>query len=157
MNLENKLLLETYKEIIEKIPYGIIITNNKGEVIFCNSVTEKILSKNIFKKDWLKNMEIFTTNKDSKFSTEENPLVRALNGEIISGERLYIKKEEEEIYIKISAYPIYEKDNKTISLVIIIFEDVTKEQILYDSVINKINELELYLKDLITLKQDFAL
>lgn len=159
MNLESKISIETYKKIIDKIPYGVIIADKEGKIIFWNEISYKTFKEDLIHsplKHWVEDWGVYTADKKTKFKTEELPLVRALNGEIVTGEKLFIKNDgiKEGTYIKVSAFPIYNMNNKDINSAVVIFEDITHEQALYDSVINKINELESYLKDVLDLRKD---
>lgn len=155
MNTGNKADPKLYLKVLKAIPYGIIISDKNSEFVFWNEKASYIMhmtAQAIKQQDWAKKFGVYSLDKATMYKTEDLPMSKALLGEFVEGEKLYIKNENmsEGIYIKVTAFPILE--DKTIVAAVVMFDDITEEQKLYESVIYKITELESYLKDLINVK-----
>lgn len=152
MNLENNLTLKHYSQIINNLPYGILIVNKQGDIVLSN---EKMLP--IAKESCIKLFEqcsefgIYSADKQKRYSVSDLPVTKAFLGKITKGEKLFLinSLNKEGIYIKMSAFPILE-DGQITENVVVVFDDITQEQLLYESVICKINELEEYVKNSLT-------
>ena len=148
MTSESKLSVELYAKVIDSMPCGFIVANNKGEFIVWNEAAYKLFSKELItsvQDNWVEDWGIYHTDKITKFLTEEIPMSRALRGETVTNVKMYIYVEGREgMYLKVSAYPVY-KSNSEIEAAIVMLEDITTEQKIYDEVINTINQMAGYL------------
>lgn len=160
MNFANKTSIpDLYLRVVESMPYGIIISDSAGNSIFWNekaSFIMKAAEDAIQQKDWVHQFGVFNLDKTTMYTTEDLPMSKALRGEYIADEKLYIHNKDlpEGVYLKISAFPIIE--NEQISAAVVLFDDITKEQQLYDNIIGQINGLTSYLKQLDTLKTVYS-
>ncbi len=155
MNSGSKANVELYLKVLKAMPYGIIISDKSSNFVFWNDKASHIMhitAQAIKQQDWVKKFGVYDLDKTTMYKTEDLPMSKALRGEFIDSEKLYIKNEnmEEGIYIKVTAFPVLENDE--IIAAVVMFDDITDEQTLYDSVIHKITELESYLKDFIKIK-----
>ncbi len=151
MNSENKNILQIYKKVIETMPYGIVVSNIDGKFIFYNNRASIVFNENLQKslqENWVEDFGVFTVDRKEKYKTENLPMSKALKGQTVVGEKMYIKHIgiPNGVYLKVSAFPIITEN--TIEAAVIIFDDITEEQIMYDSIISKINDLENYLREL---------
>ena len=146
-----------HKAILNSIPYGILVANKDGKFIFWNEVTYKTFKKELInseQQNWVDDWGVFSVDKKTKYQTEEVPLSRALRGEIVTGEKLCISTEGRPcVFIKVSAFPIWTKEGE-IEAGIVVFDDITKEQTMYDNILQKIGELENYLKNHLMTKDE---
>ena len=56
------------------------------------------------------------------------------------------------IYLKVSSYPL--KENGELKAAAILFEDITKEQTMFEEVINKFDEIKEYLMKVIKIDEN---
>ena len=155
MTSESRLSIELYAKVIDSMPCGFIVANNKGEFIVWNKAAYKLFKKELItsvQDNWVDDWGIYHTDKVTKFLTEEIPMSRALNGETVTGVKMYICVEEREgMYLKVSAYPVYNSGSE-IEAAIVMIEDITVEQKIYDEVISTINQMAGYLKNVNQIK-----
>lgn len=148
MTLEpNKLSDTLAARIINSLPYGMIVVDTKGEFTFWNDRATPLLSdrpQDNLKAVWEADFGAYSVDTKERLQTSNLPMIRALNGESVVKEKIYIKNAAypDGIYLKISAYPVVDGDGKS---AVIIFEDITKEQELYDKISSEIASLESYL------------
>lgn len=151
MTSVSKLSVDLYAKIIDSMPFGIIVANSKGEFIVWNEVAYKYFKKELItsvQENWVEDWNICHTDKVTKFKTEEIPMCRALKGESVSGVKMHISYEGRlGMYLKVCAYPVYSEDGE-IEAAIVMLEDITAEQKIYDEVISTLNEMAGYLKNL---------
>jgi PAS domain-containing protein len=161
MNLSQQqvqtMSMELYQSLIADMPLGVMVANTAGEFILWNDQAAKLFKEELKitnQNEWAEQFGVFRLDKETRYKTEEIPMSRALNGEYVENEKLFIRNNgtPEGIYIKITAYPLMDQTAQVIAGVVI-FEDITKEQQMYDSVIGKINELEDYLRTVLNLNK----
>lgn len=148
----NSMTPELYATVMADIPYTMIIANLEGKFIFWNKSAYKLFKKELKESeqdDWVDDWGVYNLDKTTKYATEDIPLSRALRGETVTAEKLYLHTAGRDgLYIKVSAFPIFDEENK-IKAGVVVCEDITTEQQLYESIIHKINDLESYLKELV--------
>lgn len=147
----NNITLKNAFSILSHLDYGLMIANIDGEFIYWNSKAEKILQANaqaVQQKDWANFFGVYNSEKTKRYETEDLPLSRALKGEVIHAEKLFLNSPDiPPVYIKVSAYPLLNENNE-IREAVVTFEDITHEENVYESIINKINDLEDVIRNL---------
>lgn len=141
-----------YPKIIDGIPSGMIISDKEGNLIYWNHnatvmlPTEKLDTN---KSEWVDMYGVFHADRTIKFETEELPLARALRGETVYNEKVFILNEKtgpEGRYLKISTYPVYDEDNN-LMLAVALLDDCTQEQMRIQKWMEQIDELITIIKD----------
>lgn len=117
------------RSIIDILEEGVVVADNSGELIFFNKVAEKILGiglRNIDLTEWNKVYGTFYRDKVTPFESENLPLARAIKGESIKNEIIFIKNSRRPngVFIEVSGYPIYSAQQDIIGGTAII-RDVT--------------------------------
>lgn len=152
MDIRDNLTIDLVANIMDQIPYSIIISNLKGEFIFWNRYAFRLFNEDLLNSkqpDWVSDWGVFNLDKVTLYKTEDIPLSRALSGEAVYNEKIYLQKANSKgIYLEVNAFPIFDKDNK-VEVGVVMYKDITAEQKLYESIIHKINDLESYLQELI--------
>lgn len=152
--------IELVQKLLNSMIYGVIIADKTGNFIYWNEPAKLIMSSNSNsqQQEWIDDFGVYTTDKSRKYLTEELPMSKGLRGEISKGEKMFVKNIDipNGVYLKVNGFPIYNEDG-IIDGAAIIFEDITEEQLMYDSVISKINELEIYLKEILNIDYDEVL
>ena len=162
MSLENNITCELYYKILNGMPHGVVVADKHGKFILWNKSADPVFNSKTVessKSNWIKDFGIYKVDKKELFKDEDIPMNRALRGESVNGEKMFVKNTNvpNGIFLKISSYPIYEDNGVDIKAAVIIFDDITKEQILYEIVIKKINELENYLKNTLNIDYNMIL
>ena len=114
--------------ILGSIGEGIIATDKKGVVIMANHQTEIILSKNSKNILGLNVEKIFELKDEygKEVAGKFGPIQKALEeGSRVSGKYYYIKSENREVPIHITASPVSQSGK--ITGVVAVFRDITKE------------------------------
>lgn len=153
MNLKtDDIDIETYRRVVDNLPHGIIVSDAEGKFIIWNEKALPMFPDGLFQskqENWVEDFGVYQIDKITKYKTEELPMSKALKGVTTANEKMYIQHGEKEgIFLKVSSYPIYNCEHDELEAGVVLIEDITQEQILYDNIINKINELENYLKDI---------
>lgn len=152
MILENSVTCEFLERAIDSMPYGIVISNSKGQFILHNKMAVEYFSTELEEgtatsaKRWEEELGIYTLDKTYKYPIEASPIQQALNGGITSNEKYFMisKTMPDGFYIKVSGFPVYD-ETEQIEAAMVVFEDITKEQIVYEDIFKKITELEKWL------------
>lgn len=117
------------RTVLNNLFEGVIITDNSGKFLFFNNVAKKIIglgSKKIMPSEWKKIYGCYLTDKKTPYLPENLPLARALKGEEVFNEQIFIrnKKKSEGVFISASAVPIKNEEGETIAGAVIL-RDVT--------------------------------
>lgn len=153
-NLTNSL----YEILVNTMPHGIAITDTKGRFILWNKTAEEMFPISMFltptRSAWASVFGAYTVDRKQEYKFEDLPLSKSLRGQWVKCEKVYIKNDKYPagLYLRISSYPLIE-DNE-LKAAAVVFEDITEEQLIFDEVINKFEEIKLYLTDV--LKVDYA-
>lgn len=105
---------ETLQSILNSLGEGVIVADKDGKFLYFNSIAENILgigSKNVATTEWSSVYGTFHPDKVTPYSSEQLPLARAIKGEKISNELIFIKNPErpEGVFIEVSASPLRDK------------------------------------------------
>lgn len=155
MSLENKISLELYKAIIDGMPYGVLVANPNGEFILWNKLSYSLFKNDLAvsrQENWVHDWGVFEVDKKTMFKPDDVPLARALRGEVVTNVKIYIKnadKDKDGVFIKVNAYPIRSETGQ-LEAGIVIVEDITKEQLFYDKMIDTISEFQNSVEYLLT-------
>lgn len=151
MKSESEISKDLYERIIDVMPYGVMVANPQGEFILWNKRARLVfppILRTSKQEDWVDDFGVFSIDKKDKYNTEDLQMSRAMKGEVVIGEKIFVRSKgyPSGIYLKVSSYPVLSEDKKSIEAAIIVFEDITKEQKIWDNIIDKISELESELK-----------
>lgn len=116
--------------IVEQLPVGVVITDNKGIVIQANRQLETIMGMK-FPRGFIagKNLPLHTAHKGKEITAAQAPLAAALStGIAVVGKEFMLKRKDgREVYIRISASAIHNKEGKIIAAASII-HDITQQK-----------------------------
>lgn len=142
-----KIPLETALNFISD---GLMIVNSKLEILMFNDAAKVIcgvLPEGHY-TNWPSFVGVYQKDKKTMYDSENLPLVRAIRGEIVSEQHLYLKNEILDAWktVSCSASPI--KDNDVIVGAILTFRDITdtlkkeeqtrKERSFYHKILNSL-------------------
>jgi len=122
---------ETLQALLNSLNDGVIVADINGDFLLFNPAAKDILgigSEKIVQSNWSSIYGCYRTDKITEYPADQLPLSRALKGEIVREEVVYIRNPErpEGIWISISANPISDEAEK-IYCGIIVFRDITKK------------------------------
>ncbi len=120
---------ETLRAIINSLSEGVIVADRNGEFLFFNPVAERILgigARNIAPDEWTSIYGCYYPDETTPYPPEQLPLARAIRGEEVKDELIFIKNPErpEGIWISTSASPMRDS-NCVISGGVVIFHDIS--------------------------------
>lgn len=155
MMYSKNITLDLLKKLVDEIPYAILVAQPNGEFNFWNKEAYRLFNKDLRQSPqahWVDDWGCYKLD-GTKYQTEDIPLSMALRGINVYNEKMCLKMggAKECMYIKISAFPLTD-DNGDVVSAVVMCEDITKEQELYEHVIERFNEIETYIKDLLDVK-----
>lgn len=123
---ENK----TLQAILNSLAEGVVVADKDGTFLFINPVAEKIIGmgpKNVKPEEWASTFGAYHLDKVTPYSPDKLPLARAIKGEEVKHEVIFIKNSERPkgVYIDVSASPLKDKKG-AIEGGTIIFRDITE-------------------------------
>ncbi len=123
---------ETLQAILNSLAEGVVVTDKDGNFLFANPVAEKIVGmgqKNVKPEEWASIYGTFHPDKITPYSSDQLPLARAITGEEVKHEVLFIKNRKcpKGVYIEVSASPLKDKKG-AINGGTIIFRDITEHK-----------------------------
>ncbi len=117
------------KMVLDNLVDGVIVADNEGDFVLFNQAAEKILgvgALDLSPEEWTEAYGVFKADQVTPYPFEDLPLVRAMQGELVTGELMFIKNSSnpDGRWIDISANPIKNKGGKILAGAII-FKDVS--------------------------------
>ena len=98
INLQNLVIEnETLRSTLNSLAEGVVVADKFGNFLFMNPVAEKIIGlgpQNVGQEEWSKVYGCFHADQKTPYLPEELPLSRAIQGEEICDEIMYIKNPE---------------------------------------------------------------
>jgi PAS domain S-box-containing protein len=124
--------VEPLQAVLNSLTDGVVVADTNGEFLFFNPAAERILgigSRDIAQENWTMVYGCYRTDKITLYPPEQLPLARAIRGEEVLDEVVFIKnpKRTEGVWISISASPIRDEKDK-VYCGIIVFRDITKKR-----------------------------
>jgi len=134
------------QSVLNSMSEGLVAADENGKFIIWNPAADRIVglgAANVPSGEWNKHYGVFLSDTVTPFPPEQNPLLRAIHGEVCSAE-MFLRNAEltEGVWIDSSASPLKNKDNVARGAVIA-FRDITQRK-KDEQKIRKLNdELEL--------------
>lgn len=128
---EQKEREQLMESLLKEITDGVAIANKEGKIVHVNKSGEIMLGKGETdrpKEYWSSEYGAFKLDTKTPFPTEELPMVKALNGEVVTNIELFVRNENkpEGIYLSADARPILSLDGKT-NGAYVIFHDISEK------------------------------
>ncbi|BAY66516.1 two-component sensor serine/threonine kinase [Calothrix brevissima NIES-22] len=118
-------------QFLEAMPIGVFALNAKGEPYYANQAAQLILGKGIVtgaKTDRLtETYQAYLAGTDQLYPTQQQPIVRALNGESTTKDDIEIHQVDKTIPLEVSATPVYDEKGQII-YAIATFQDITERK-----------------------------
>ena len=122
---------DTMETIFNSISDGVVVADQHGQFVMFNPSAERIVGVGATEtppEQWTDRYGVFFTDKTTPIPTDELPLVRAIRGEEIEQEDLFIRNERipEGAYLSVSGRPMRDQQGNANGGVIV-FRDVTRQ------------------------------
>lgn len=138
ISLENAQLYVALREnekrltqFLEAMPIGVFAVNAKGEPYYANQSAQKILGKGIVTgataEQLTETYQAYLAGTDKLYPTEQQPLLKALAGEITTTDDIEIHQDDQTIPLEVSATPVFDEKGQIV-YAISTFQDITQRK-----------------------------
>ena len=119
------------QSVLDSMSEGLVVADEHGKFVIWNPAAEKIVglgAADVPSGEWNEHYGVFLPDTVTPFPPEQNPLLRAMHGEVCSAE-MFLRNAElaEGVWIDSSASPLKNKDNVARGAVIA-FRDITQRK-----------------------------
>ena len=119
------------RSVLDSMAEGLVATDEKGKFTLWNSAAKRIVgmgAQDVPPEEWSSHYGVYQGDTITPFPTEQNPLVRALRGEVSTAE-MFLRNPELDhgAWIEISGAPVKAKDG-TIRGGVVAFRDITQRK-----------------------------
>lgn len=128
---------EIFKTALNSLSDGLVISDLSGQFLLFNPAAEKILgvgARSLNPSEWADAYGCFLPDKVTPFPADRLPLIRALQGEKIDDELIYIKNPEQPSgkWISVSGKPLMD-EKRAVCGGMVIFRDISERKITEES------------------------
>ena len=130
-NLQNQAqLMET---VFNSMSEGIIVADATGRLLFANPSAERISGVEMMPSkpsEWAQIYGIFYLDQETHVPTDQNPLVRALQGESTDDFEAFVRNEKKPdgVYVSANGRPILSHETNEVKAGVVVFRDITKSK-----------------------------
>jgi len=119
------------QSVLNSMSEGLVVADEKGKFIIWNPAADRIVGlgkADVPSGEWNNHYGVFLPDTMTPFPPEQNPLLRAIRGEVCSAE-MFLRNEElaEGVWIDSSASPLKSKDD-VVRGAVIAFRDITQRK-----------------------------
>lgn len=84
---------ENFQDVLESLPFGVLVANSRGDPIYVNPETVRILGPmgSTAPTDWTCACGIYQSDKITPYRPEDFPLQRAVRGEIVRDALMFVR------------------------------------------------------------------
>ncbi|MFO1519793.1 MAG: PAS domain S-box protein [bacterium] len=121
-----------FRSMLNHITDGIVIVDEKGHFLFFNPVAEEIMGigrVDASPSQWTEKYGLFLKDKKTPYPPEKLPLARAMRGEEVRNEEIYVlnSRRPEGLWIRVQASPLTnEKDHPRGAIAV--FQNITDQK-----------------------------
>jgi PAS domain S-box-containing protein len=119
------------QSVLDSMSEGLVVADENGKFIIWNPAADRIVglgAANVPSEEWTTHYGVFLPDTVTPFPPEQNPLLRAIHGEVCSAEMFLRNAElEEGVWIESSASPLKNKDGVSRGAVVA-FRDITRRR-----------------------------
>ena len=139
LNKQNTLL----QSVIQNMGDGLIVVDENNKFLLWNTASEKIIgigAIDLPKDKWADTYGFYLPDSKTIFSTNELPLVKALNGEEVDNQEMFIQnyRKTAGLFVTVTARPLKNTFGETVGGVLVI-HDITERKN-SENLIKKLNE-----------------
>lgn len=132
--------------LVECMADGVIVLDDKARIVIYNPAAEAILGvgpSTGAPADWVHEYGVFRLDGKTRYAPSEQPIIRALGGEYVNDEEMFIRNPNrpDGVYISVNARPLVGEDG-LIAGSVAVFRDVTGRRVAEDVLIRARQEAE---------------
>ncbi|MEM9541370.1 MAG: adenylate/guanylate cyclase domain-containing protein [Cyanobacteria bacterium P01_E01_bin.42] len=131
MRVLNDALIQSERKLtqfLEAVPVGIFVVDAEGKPYYANQKAKELLGKGVDREASAENLvevyQAYIAGTNRLYPNENQPILRALQGEISNTEDMEIHASDRRIPIEIWGTPIYDAEGE-ISYAIAVFQDIS--------------------------------
>jgi PAS domain S-box-containing protein len=127
--LETQTLM--LRSVLNSMVEGLVAVDSEGKFVIWNSAAEKIIglgAADLSAQEWTGHYGLYLNDMVTPFPTAQNPLLRAIHGEVSTAE-MYIRnpKLAEGVWVEASASPLKDRDG-LVNGGVVAFRDITQRK-----------------------------
>ena len=118
-------------QFLEAMPVGVFVIDANSQPYYANQTAQQILGKGIVTESTTTQLtetyQAYQAGTDRLYPTDEQPIVRALQGESITISDLEVRQADRTIPLEVSATPVFDEHGQIV-YAIAAFTDITQRQ-----------------------------
>ncbi|MEA5467935.1 adenylate/guanylate cyclase domain-containing protein [Spirulina sp. 06S082] len=118
-------------QFLEAVPVGLFVVDAQGKPYYANQKAKELLGKGVDSEASAENLvevyQAYIAGTDRLYPNENQPILRALGGEVSNTEDMEIHARDRRIPIEIWGTPIYNLEGE-VSYAIAVFQDITERK-----------------------------
>lgn len=140
--------VELLESILESVGSGVIVANTRGEILLFNAMASKILglsATTAHPVQWPAVYGLFQADRKSLLCEEDNPMLRAINGESVDKLELYVRNRAVPwgLWCSVNARPLIDKEGIKTGGVLVL-EDITEKKKLSEELARSNKDLQQF-------------
>ena len=133
-NSELKQQTRFMEAVLDSMNDGVVVADSKGRILLTNNRVDGIIGIPVVDsqpEEWTEKYGVFFPDGKTPFPTERLPMARALRGEHVTEDGLFLCNEgkPDGVHITISARPLWEEEADRIRVAVAVFRDVTQQKL----------------------------
>ena len=124
--------LNMFQAVIDSMGDGVFVVDERGSMLFCNKSSESILGYGLISmpfEERVRTIGNFRADKVTPYPAHELPIARAIRGQAVDQEEIFIKnpRRPDGVWISVTTRPL--RDNaETLSGAVSVFRDITRQK-----------------------------
>ena len=124
--------LNMFQAVIDSMGDGVFVVDERGSMLFCNRSSESILGYGLMSMPFEERVRAignFLPDKTTPYPAHELPIARAIRGEAVDQEEIFIKNamRPEGLWISVTTRPLRDSQ-QLLSGAVSVFRDITKQK-----------------------------
>ena len=122
---------KTLEDTFDSLKDGVLVISPQGELIMWNKAGAELVGAGTINDKfgaWSKDFGCFYPDKETLYPEKDLPAVRALSGEVVTGEKMFIRNSTrpEGVLLSVNARPICDQEGQSFGAVVVM-EDITEK------------------------------
>ncbi len=118
--------------ILDHLDSGVVVADENGRIVLINEIGQRVVRMSpvdVPPSEWPRLAGVYHTDQETPYHFEELPLFRAMHGETVTGEEMWLKPPERDtgVYIKVDARPLVSESGRRRGG-LALFRDITEQK-----------------------------